>query len=61
MPIAPVIRIAKNNGAKRLSKDGTRAIVARTEKYIAYIARIASNAAASEGRKTLRAEDIEKC
>ncbi len=61
LPIAPVIRIAKNSGAERISMDGTRAIVARTEEYIANVARIASNAAASEGRKTIRAEDIEKC
>jgi len=61
LPIAPVIRIAKNNGANRLSIQGTRAIVARTEEYIANVARIASNAAASEGRKTIRAEDVERC
>ncbi|MCU0631739.1 MAG: NFYB/HAP3 family transcription factor subunit [Methanolinea sp.] len=61
LPIAPVIRIAKNSGAERISMDGTRAIVARTEKYIAAVAREAANAAASEGRKTIKAEDVEKC
>ncbi|HRS92288.1 MAG TPA: NFYB/HAP3 family transcription factor subunit [Methanolinea sp.] len=60
LPIAPVVRIAKNSGAERISMDGTRAIVARTEKYIAEIARKAANAAASEGRKTIKAEDVEK-
>lgn len=60
LPIAPVMRIAKNSGAERISLDGTRAIVAKTEKYIASVAREAANAAASDGRKTIRAEDLQK-
>jgi len=60
LPIAPVIRIAKNSGAERISMGGTKAIVARTEMYIASVARGAADAAASEGRKTIRAEDIQK-
>jgi len=60
LPIAPVIRIAKNSGAERISMDGTKAIVAKTEKYIASVARGAANAAASEGRKTIKAGDVEK-
>ncbi|OPX72423.1 MAG: Archaeal histone A2 [Methanoregulaceae archaeon PtaB.Bin108] len=60
LPIAPVMRIAKNSGAERISMDGTKAIVARTEMYIASVARGAADAAASEGRKTIRAEDIQK-
>jgi len=34
--------------------------VAKTETYIASVARGAADAAASEGRKTIRAEDIQK-
>lgn len=60
LPIAPVMRIAKNSGAERISLDGTRAIVAKTEMFIANVAREAADAAASEGRKTIRAEDIQK-
>lgn len=60
LPLAPVIRIAKNSGAERISMDGTRAIVTRTEKYIASVARGAAERAASEGRKTIKAEDVEK-
>jgi len=60
LPIAPVIRIAKNSGAERISMDGTKAILSRTEEYIADVARKAANAAASEGRKTIKAEDVDK-
>jgi len=60
LPIAPVVRIAKNSGAERISMDGTKAIVARTEKYIAEVARKAAESAASDGRKTIKAEDVEK-
>lgn len=59
LPLAPVIRIAKNSGAARISTDGTRAIVARTEKYIAALARRAADSAASRGKKTIKVEDIE--
>lgn len=61
LPLAPVIRIAKNSGAERVSMDGTRAIVAMTERYIASVARAAAKSAALEGRKTIKAEDVEKC
>lgn len=60
LPIAPVIRIARSSGAHRLSMDGTRAIVARTEEYIAAVARQAVQSASSNGRKTIRTEDIER-
>ena len=60
LPLAPVIRIAKRSGAVRISMGGTRAIVVSTEEYIAAIAREAAHSAASDGRKTIRAEDIEK-
>lgn len=60
LPIAPVVRIAKSTGAERISSSGTRAIVEKTERYIASIARKAVDAAASEGRKTIRAADVER-
>jgi histone H3/H4 len=60
LPIAPVVRIAKRNGAERISMSGTRAILSRTERYIADVARKAANAAASEGRKTIKAEDVDR-
>ncbi|MCQ8893928.1 MAG: NFYB/HAP3 family transcription factor subunit [Methanolinea sp.] len=60
LPIAPVVRIAKNSGAERISMEGTRAIVARTEAYIAEVAKKAVSAASAEGRKTIKAEDVEK-
>ncbi len=61
LPLAPVIRIAKKSGADRISMGGTRAIVAMTEKYIAAVSREAVRSAALEGRKTVKAADVEKC
>jgi histone H3/H4 len=60
LPIAPVVRIAKNSGAERISSSGTRAIVARTERYIATLAKEAAKSASADGRKTIKAEDVEK-
>jgi histone H3/H4 len=60
LPLAPVVRIAKRSGAERISNSGTKAIMVRTEKYIAGLARQAAHSASAMGRKTMRAEDVEK-
>ena len=59
LPIAAVSRIAKKNGAERVGSDAAAALVAKTEDYIANLAREANRLAMHAGRKTIKEEDIE--
>ncbi len=59
LPIAAIIRIAKQNGADRVGSDAAAALVQKTEDYIASIAKEATKLASHAGRKTIKAEDIE--
>ncbi len=59
LPIAAVIRIAKNNGAERVGSDAAAALVAKAEEYIADLTREANKLALHAGRKTIKEEDIE--
>ncbi|MDD1729213.1 MAG: histone family protein [Methanospirillum sp.] len=59
LPIAAITRIAKANGAERVSKDAAEALVKVAEDYIGQVAKEANKLAAHAGRKTIKAEDIE--
>jgi len=59
LPVAAVIRIAKNSGAERVGKDAADLIVKMTEDYIGKLTKEADKLATHAGRKTLRAEDID--
>jgi len=59
LPIAAVTRIAKNNGAERVSSDAADILVKKAEEYIADLVKEAVKLAGHAGRKTLKEEDIE--
>jgi len=59
LPIAAVVRVAKNNGAERVGSDASEAMIQLTEAYLAKLVKEASKLAGHAGRKTLKAEDIE--
>jgi DNA-binding protein len=59
LPIAAVVRIAKDNGAERVGSDAAAILVQKTEEYIAMLVKDANKLAAHAGRKTLKEEDIE--
>jgi histone H3/H4 len=59
LPIAAVVRIAKQNGAERVGSDAAQAMVVKTEKYIAKLVKEANKLALHAGRKTIKEEDIE--
>ncbi len=59
LPIAAVVRIAKQNGAERVGSDAAQAMVMKTEKYIAKLVKEANKLALHAGRKTIKEEDIE--
>ena len=59
LPIAAVIRIAKKNGAERVGVDAAAALLAKTEAYIASLAKEADRLARHAGRKTIKEEDVE--
>jgi histone H3/H4 len=54
-----VIRIAKKNGAERVGVDAAAALLAKTETYIANLAKEADRLARHAGRKTIKEEDID--
>ena len=58
LPIAAVIRIAKNSGAERVGSDAAEMMVKQAEAYIAKLAKEANRLASHAGRKTIKAEDI---
>jgi len=59
LPIAAVIRIAKKNGAERVGSDAAAALLAKTEAYIANLAKDANRLAQHAGRKTIKEEDVD--
>ncbi len=59
LPIAAVIRIAKQNGADRVGSDAAKALVEKSEAYIGKVVKEANKLAMHAGRKTIKEEDIE--
>ncbi len=59
LPIAAVIRLAKQNGADRVGSDAAKAMVEKTEAYLAKLVKEANKLALHAGRKTIKEEDIE--
>lgn len=58
LPIAAVVRIAKNNGAERVGSDAAAALVLKAEEYIATLTKEANRLALHAGRKTIKEEDV---
>lgn len=58
LPIAAVVRIAKQSGAERVGSDAAAALVAKSEDYIANLVKEANKFAIHAGRKTIKEEDI---
>lgn len=59
LPIAAVIRIAKENGAERVGSDAAALLVQKAEEYIASLTKEANKLALHAGRKTIKEEDVE--
>lgn len=57
-PRAPVLRVMKNAGAQRISKDAAIAVHDATEDYCSNIASKASMYAEHAGRKTIKVSDV---
>lgn len=58
LPIAAVVRIAKQSGAERVGSDAAAALVAKSEDYIAELVKEANKLAMHAGRKTIKEEDV---
>ena len=58
LPIAAIVRIAKQSGAERVGSDAAAALVAKTEDYIANLVKEANKLAIHAGRKTIKEEDV---
>ena len=59
LPKAPIIRIIKNNGAERISKEAEEKIVEAVEAYTARLADATYDLARHADRKTIQPEDVE--
>jgi histone H3/H4 len=59
LPIAAVTRIARKSGAERVGVDAAAALLAKTEAYIANLAKEANRLARHAGRKTIKEEDVD--
>jgi len=60
LPLAPMERIIKNAGGKRVGEDAKRALAEVIEEYGIKVAKKAIEIANAEKRKTVRAEDIKE-
>ena len=58
LPLTPLGRIIKNGGAERVSEDAKIALSEYLEDISTDITQLALKNAAENGRKTLKAEDI---
>ena len=58
LPIAPVGRILKNNGAQRISDDAKIALAEALENYGEQLSKQAIGLSHHTGRKTITEEDI---
>jgi DNA-binding protein len=58
LPVAPVMRIIRKNGAERVSSDAGELLSELMEAYGAKITREALKLASHAGRKTITKEDI---
>ncbi|HID43843.1 MAG TPA: histone family protein [Archaeoglobaceae archaeon] len=58
LPIAPIDRLIRNAGARRVSEDAKVAMAKALEDYASNIARKAAEIAKHAGRKTVKANDI---
>lgn len=58
LPIAAIIRLAKQNGAERVGSDAAAALMVKTEEYIADLVKEANKLAMHAGRKTIKEEDV---
>ena len=59
LPLTPLGRIIKSGGAERVSEDAKIALSEYLENVSVEIAELALKNAESEGRKTLKSEDID--
>jgi len=60
LPIAAVVRIAKNKAkAERVGQDAAQEIVKYAEDYIVKLTKEANKLAEHAGRKTIKKDDVE--
>lgn len=58
LPLAPVDRIIRNQGAKRVSEDAVKEFAEVLEDIAADLAAESSALASHAGRKTVKADDV---
>ena len=59
LPLAPLERLLRREGAERVSEDACKVLGVALEDYSRIIARKAKDYSAHAKRKTIKAEDIE--